>query len=115
MDALKEKGVIENIMKSIGSNSLPGNSTVAPNKEIPAGKRFLHFRVLGGKAFVGALTEEVAGGYASYLVMHVHFKNQRFASKVSQCRSRPFLLHTSHCTQGLTLLPSTPPHSLCSL
>jgi centrosomal protein CEP76 len=41
----------------------------------------ISLKLLGGKGFVGALTDEMGGYAPSYLVLHVHFRNQRFTSK----------------------------------
>ena len=101
MDALKEKGVIEQVIKSIrrpknmaspssistgGENIIgsEGKERVAPITPVPSPfRRFLHLRINGGRAFVEHLADPslTAPGTQSNFVLFIHFRNQRFRSR----------------------------------
>ena len=98
LDALREKGVIEEVIKSIKRprNLATPSSLIASTKQgahlqgqladltpIPSPfRRFLHLRINGGRAFVNHLaassSEEEIKGKKAQFVLFIHFRNQRF-------------------------------------
>jgi centrosomal protein CEP76 len=101
MDALREKGVIEQVIKSIrrpnnmaspssldtGGGSLigsEGRERLAPIAPVPSPfRRFLHLRINGGRAFVEHLSDPslTAPGAQSKFILFIHFRNQRYRSR----------------------------------
>jgi centrosomal protein CEP76 len=102
MNALREKGVIEEIIKSIRRpNNLAGNGSVVSGAERSTGleghrqlanatpvpspfRRFLHLKINGGRAFVEHLVTNTSGTASdtkSCFVLFIHFRNQRFRTR----------------------------------
>ncbi len=109
LDALREKGVIEEVIKSIKRprNLATPSSLIASTKQgahlqgqladltpIPSPfRRFLHLRINGGRAFVDHLaassSEEEVEGKKAQFVLFIHFRNQRFRSRAVEVSVEP--------------------------
>lgn len=108
LDALREKGVIEEVIKSIKrprnlatpssliastSDGVADQGQLADLTPIPSPfRRFLHLRINGGRAFVDHLAtsanDEMVGKKAHF-VLFVHFRNQRFRSRAVEVSVEP--------------------------
>jgi centrosomal protein CEP76 len=99
MTTLQEKGVISDLLKQLAqptSSLAPMTSTnssawsqtgagsgapgPAPARVIP-GRRYMHLKLNGGRAFVESLIDEDIAQSASTLQVCLHFQSQRFRSR----------------------------------
>ena len=85
--ALHEKRVVEDLLMSVGRTVEAGVPQLSPALEVPKGRRYLHVRLVGGKAFVDQLTEPDHLGGPSYLAF-MHLDRQRFRSRPTPCIRR---------------------------
>jgi hypothetical protein len=94
LTALQEKGVIQDLLRlagqpppagapPAGSGALTSHSA-APSLIAPRlvpGRRYLHFKLHGGRAFVESLIDEDIQHTPSTLTLCLHFRSQRFRSQ----------------------------------
>jgi hypothetical protein len=78
---------------SVGRTVEAGVPQLTPSLEVPKGRRYLHVRLVGGKAFVDQLAEPDHLGGPNYLAF-LHLDRQRFRSRPTPCK--PPLKHTTH-------------------
>eukprot|EP01112_Ceratiomyxa_fruticulosa_P014986 TRINITY_DN4355_c0_g1_i2.p1 TRINITY_DN4355_c0_g1~~TRINITY_DN4355_c0_g1_i2.p1 ORF type:complete len:624 (-),score=98.42 TRINITY_DN4355_c0_g1_i2:51-1922(-) len=92
IDALKEKGIVDEIVKSL---NVPKTD---PKPQLPVSasptKKYLHVKIMGGKAFIDHLSHTMEDTTLSpnslpNLVLHLHFVNQRFKCNPVPCTVEP--------------------------
>ncbi|XP_032225955.2 centrosomal protein of 76 kDa [Nematostella vectensis] len=117
LNALKEKGIVDEVMRSLRFEGLErekrkaklGGEKREVEKEeairvgVDPTRRYLYMQVLGGKAFLEHLQdpEPLPGRVTSTFTLHVHFRGQRFRSCPVPCACEPdltegFLLELQH-------------------
>ncbi|KAK2191243.1 hypothetical protein NP493_55g07029 [Ridgeia piscesae] len=113
--ALKEKGIVDNLMQQLqltSTNGLPLNglpvkkathfvdkdekfasSDAAAKTNIDPTRRYLYMQFLGGKAFLEHLqeTDALPGQVTSTFTLHINFRGQRFKSRPVPCACEPDL------------------------
>ncbi|XP_072267577.1 centrosomal protein of 76 kDa [Pyxicephalus adspersus] len=137
--ALRKRGIVDDVMKELRFledgharelTSTPKPTTPFIDKQpqtpkktnIDPSRRYLHFQVLGGKAFLEHLqeVEPLPGQVCSTFTLHLHFRNQRFRSKPVPCACEPdfqdgFLLelHKDSFGDGSKMADGTTLLSIC--
>eukprot|EP00741_Cyanophora_paradoxa_P012378 tig00020610_g11960.t1 len=122
VQAMHEKGLVADILRSLGGLALPPapqpeleppapaaavslSETALETRVLPT-RRYLHFKLLGGKAFVDALTVPAAERHEWSVVVHAQFEGQRFRS-----RPAPLALEPGFTDAFLIELPQDPDSS----
>ncbi|KAM4687677.1 centrosomal protein of 76 kDa [Discoglossus pictus] len=139
MKALRQRGIVDDVMKELHFledkrprefTSTPKPATHFIDKEpqmlkktnIDPTRRYLHFQVLGGKAFLEHLQElePLPGQVCSTFTLSLHFRNQRFLSKPVPCACEPdfqdgFLMevHKDSFGDGSRMADATTMLSIC--
>ncbi|ELT93283.1 hypothetical protein CAPTEDRAFT_130762 [Capitella teleta] len=115
LNALREKGFIDDVMKQLkfdstastsanvlGHHPKPATHFTHPTEKVSTAqsvktanvdptRRYLFVQILGGKAFLEHLQEpeSLPGHAASYFTLHLHFRGQRFKSRPVGCACEP--------------------------
>lgn len=81
LDTLQERGVVDQVLRSISTRGITAKPAAAaePARAIAPGRRYLHLKLLGGKAFLDVLSDEDAQNPPAF-TLHILFGNQRYAS-----------------------------------
>eukprot|EP01062_Namystynia_karyoxenos_P069434 TRINITY_DN64932_c0_g1_i1.p1 TRINITY_DN64932_c0_g1~~TRINITY_DN64932_c0_g1_i1.p1 ORF type:complete len:694 (+),score=214.44 TRINITY_DN64932_c0_g1_i1:101-2083(+) len=89
LDVVQERGIIDSLLDSLPRDDLSGGRPGAPPTPAAAqlqarrraGRRFLHVRLLGGRAFIENLDADPARAQREQLTVCLSFGQQRFRSQ----------------------------------
>lgn len=84
LDVVQERGIIDSVLGSLDPDAQSGRA----QRKTP-GRRFLHVRLLGGRAFLENLDTDPTQSRRERLLVSCHFGSQRFRSNAVECVCDP--------------------------
>lgn len=100
-EVIEERGIIDDILRSLdtaadvaggdGAAAAAGGAGGAAKPRRDPQHRYLHVKLLGGRAFVDHIDVDAAdaSGADDCFVLHLHYRNQRFRSALVPCAVDP--------------------------
>eukprot|EP00002_Diphylleia_rotans_P038836 TRINITY_DN8878_c0_g1_i1.p1 TRINITY_DN8878_c0_g1~~TRINITY_DN8878_c0_g1_i1.p1 ORF type:complete len:600 (+),score=95.19 TRINITY_DN8878_c0_g1_i1:110-1909(+) len=110
LDALQERGLVEDVIRSLHNGAVSSEGTgqekrpvttssvlnaassyqiFQPSTLLAPNRRYLHLRILGGKAFLDHLIESEEPTRRGKFILHIHFLNQRYRCRPVECAIEP--------------------------
>jgi centrosomal protein CEP76 len=95
MTLVKERGIVQEVLGRINSGAAVGTSRKIGEgrarslKGIKAGQRYLHLRLLGGRAFLDNVDADPKVLKQQQMVVSIHFDRQRLRSTPTDCHVDP--------------------------